>query len=783
MATLTSKLIISLVDRVSGPARAVQGSLQRVNQQGRTHAVVMQRHARETGRAMTGMATSAAAAGYGLYSFLNATKEFNEAEFGYTFARIPDHFKGLRLDMESLKTETKEATDQVRKTARDLGLVPKAVMAARTEVEKVGKSGAVGESMWMAALGLSMSDAKMPSDIAVKYLNSMYNAYEKQRLALAARMGMDLNDPKQREFTDRQWLKGTAAKSAFAAAKSSLDPGDLVAGARQYAPQWASLGMTPEETLGAIAHGSNFGFDAPSLGTAFKSWANRLVKPTAGGLQWMNTLGMDRSKWTGGFGAAAPSKASTALNSLLGGQLYTGKGGNALKARIRGMLDKAAQDGTTATPEFQGKLSSMIQKRLGKGWAGKADEIAEAVSNATLVASGDINVFDFIREGLAKGMSRAAMLEMLEGRHIARNTPMFDYFDALVEMVKGLEKIDATHLDAVMEARKGSRAGRLQALMGSWEDLFLTLQDSGLNDTIVSGLKSAVDFLASLNPQVVKFGTTLGLIAAVALPATFAVRGLLAALRLMWAGAKGIAAFATGSLAAGAGGAAAARGANLAKVFGVGAGAAGAVASTKAGRALAAGMAGAGKAAEASRVGSKMIAGMSTAGAATIAAGTGAGTLGKIAKVGAKGLGRLFLPLSVGFMAWDAWEGYQRTGTVTGAALNALTLGMYSGSAEAAPANVIAGAGSAVASGNAGASVGADTGAQAQTTAASAQIAVAQIRSIVGAVDLRAEGQRIMETLAAGVRDGSGAVAAAAREAGAAQIRNAVRGAYSDGAR
>lgn len=301
---LTSRLIISLVDQVTGPSRPLLASLQKVKSAASTLATAYNQPLASTVGGMKrlhqetrGAGTAAAA---GIAAIVQQTKEFNEAEFGYTFARVPEHYKGLKLDLKGLQDETAEVSALSRKVAREYGLIPREVQKARTEVEKIGVSGDAGQSMFMAALGLNMADAKMPTDVAAKFLGAMFASYAKQRSELAARMGMNLEDEKQKRWFDDWWLRSTAGKAAFAAAKSQLDPGDLVSGVRQYGPQWASMGMTPSQVLGFIAHGSNFGFDAPSLGTALKSWGNRLTKPTAAGLRWMHNLGMDRSKWSVG---------------------------------------------------------------------------------------------------------------------------------------------------------------------------------------------------------------------------------------------------------------------------------------------------------------------------------------------------------------------------------------------------------------------------------------------------------------------------------------------------
>jgi hypothetical protein len=74
MAQLSSRLVISLVDRVSGPAKGIARSLRMLDGADGSHFIAMGRNARKTGDALRGFGTSAAVAGYGMYSFVNATK-------------------------------------------------------------------------------------------------------------------------------------------------------------------------------------------------------------------------------------------------------------------------------------------------------------------------------------------------------------------------------------------------------------------------------------------------------------------------------------------------------------------------------------------------------------------------------------------------------------------------------------------------------------------------------------------------------------------------------------
>jgi hypothetical protein len=133
------------------------------------------------------------------------------------------------------------------------------------------------------------------------------------------------------------------------------------------------------------------------------------------------------------------------------------------------------------------------------------------------------------------------------------------------------------------------------------------------------------------------------------------------------------------------------------------------------------------------------------------------------------GLGWVMLGTSAATGAYAAYKDYQKTGSAWSAAKafgwGFLTMGM-GGEANAAEGD---------------AAQGPDQ--QSQEVATVARQAADQIRASFSGLNLTAEGQRIIESLAAGMRAGIPAVQAAASSAAAAAAGNALRGAYSDGAR
>lgn len=571
---ITDSGALSTLRSIKGGLDQVGATAQRV---GTTSSQYIANIGRSVGNAASrlhdkAVAVGAAAsqAGLNFQGIVQGTKDFNEAKFGYQFARMNDFMKDGKLDAVGLKNATEQAAKQARQLALEYGIMPSASMKALEEVQKIGIGGSTGESLWRAALGLSTADKDLSSGEAVQYLGAMYRAFAKQREAEAKAAGIDPDDP----LFINQWLKGISAKSAVAAAKSALGPRDLIEGLRQYAPQWAQFGNAPEFAMAALAHGSNYGFRAPELGTAFKSMASRVIKPTNEGLRWMNSLGIDRKNFMS-VDAADPAKAVQQLNSLLGGQLNNGKGGKARMNEVSKMLREGQKEGTTATPEFQERLTNHIVNVLGKKTEEDVASIQQAVSNATLTSGGQVNLPGLLKELVAKGAGPAALMAIFEGKHYARGTPMFEFYEKMMDLFKELNAVGGDSLDATVETRKGSEAGKTAQLQAQWEELLLTMEETGVIDAAKDALFQLAEALRKIPPDAVAFGTTALLVAGGISAVGMALIGIKAALELtgllalgkMAGGAVIGGTAAAGTAAAGAG---VAGGAVLGRVLGLG---------------------------------------------------------------------------------------------------------------------------------------------------------------------------------------------------------------------
>jgi DNA-binding ferritin-like protein (Dps family) len=697
-------------------------------------------------------AAVAAGAGLSIKGLIDQTKDFNESKFGYGFARITDFMKDGKLQSEQWRAEMNRVAKEAQSSAKVLGSTPSIAMKAREDVEKLGFKGNESESIFGAAMGLHLSEPRaLAAGEAAKYMGAVYRAYQQQREELAAKLGVDANDP---EF-QRNYIRGLAAKAAVAGSESALGPSDVVEGMRQYAPQWAAMGIPYEMALAALAHGSNYGFRAPELGTAFKSMVTKVVNPTAAGLNTLNLLGLDRQKYFSA-GAADPGKATNQLNTLLSGALYTGKGGQNNKKTIRQMMDTAYKDGSTTSPEFQQALTQEVMRMLPKGFEGRIAEVQQAVSNSTVTANGNVKMFDMIRDLKEKGATTGQIATMFEGRHVARYTPLFKFYEQMIALSEKIKSTEAPVLDAVVGGRKESEAGKTDQVKGSWESLLINLEQAGglvdkFKDAII-GLNGALSGL----PKEALTGVTAGALALGGIGTAAVLAGGLP-LAARWAkfGAR-----ATG----------------IPMAVGAAAGAVGGVAGWALGRTGVLprnGIVGA-------PIGLGAAGGGAWAGAAANVVGRRMTLMGGMKAV-ALGAGRFLIPglgiVSAAAMGYGAYEGYRATGTVGGALRGALGFG----DANAAPA---AGSTPSIAPSSLGQTrlMGqrpqqgpqADAGQQAGGSP-DEQVAamVSRMRATLASVDFTAEGQRMMDSLAAGIRAGAANAEAAIAET-ASRLRSQI---------
>lgn len=180
MSTVTSKLIVSLVDRLSAPARGLTGTIDRMTQASRNNAARLS--------AMRGRMLEAAGAGYALYQGLaaplNAAMDFESAMADVRKVvdfETPEAFKQMGLDIREMSRNLPMAADQIAAivaAAGQSGIANSELLAFTEIAAKVGvawdmAAGQTGEALakLKTALGRSVADTASLAD-AINHLGN-----------------------------------------------------------------------------------------------------------------------------------------------------------------------------------------------------------------------------------------------------------------------------------------------------------------------------------------------------------------------------------------------------------------------------------------------------------------------------------------------------------------------------------------------------------------------------------------------------------------------------------
>lgn len=560
---------------------------------------------------------------------------------------------------------------------------------------------------------------------------------------------------------------------AAGATSYAQDYTQFLAGLQKTAPIARVTGTSVEHLVGLLGILANAGFKAEKGGTALRTMMIRMGAPTPKARAQLAKYNIDLEEFRGAMDRSLVS-GTEGMRRLQGILTESGLQGDYSLGGVEEIINNPEFLGEPA--KLRAALAQHLSTALGNADGYSAEMLQEAVNTFVGGAFKNVDVMGlFNKLGETGAMNDLEALAAIFGVRFSAQGAAVMGSMFQIDPNTGKTQFDAAFdtfasripnaVERFSKILMQGLPGAVRRLAGAFDGLLRAMASSGAIDTVVSainGLRDAITWLGGIDPSILNAVTLallgLGVLAPIGM-AISAVGGGLATLAggaMLIGGMIGrITRLASALLRLGKAGKAAGG------LFSLGKGAVGGAAAAAASARMITGMGGVAAGAASGR----MIQGMSRAGTAAAASGAagGASWLGKLAGFGARGLGRLFLPLSVGLMAWDAWDGYQKTGTLSGAALNALTFGLYSGEANAAEAPPDAAAGPG------------EVEPQATGAAAAAQTAAEQIRQIFASINLEAEGRQAMETYAAGIRAGGASAIAAARNV-ASGVKSAASG-------
>ncbi len=283
MATITSQLIVRLIDQISGPANAASAALRRLisqsNARGGAGLTAIQQQlstinarAQTAARhATTAVATAAAPAAIGVAAAYRTALEYSR-----------------ELNKATAIGELTEAQRRdVGRTAREIGastqFTAAQAMAMQRTLIAAGRTVEQAQGMARPILNSALFGDVDPATAAdgVVAITSAY------------RLQMRTIEEAQQQATRVGDILAKAANESRASFQ------DIMQGFKYAAPIANSTGWSMEQLAAAIAHMSNNGLRGDEAGVALRSMLVRMVKPTQEARQAMAELGLSFDQFFG----------------------------------------------------------------------------------------------------------------------------------------------------------------------------------------------------------------------------------------------------------------------------------------------------------------------------------------------------------------------------------------------------------------------------------------------------------------------------------------------------
>lgn len=598
MATLTSRLVVALIDQVSGPARKAGAAMRGLVQAGHAASAAHTRVVAGLQRQMMLATTQARATMLRMSDqTLRATAAFAAPlalagrygfQAAYQFAKVGNNVQAVTL-----------MTDEQRKSleayAKSLNaLFPYMNSEIMNSAFELGRAGlnfdqVMGSLRDTLNLGLAGDiDLKEAADIATNILTAM-------RLPM-----------KTTEEVRASLLRVNDAL-AYVATNSNTDVRMMGETLKYVGPIAAAAGLSLEHIAAASMVMARSGIRASEAGVAMRSALVRMVRPTKPMLVALDQLNVKISDFIKG---GRQIKGADVVKSLMGDGVDASAYVDAIDAALSDpKLQRSTSAMVTRIADIVSKNGSVVDRKV----------LADAISDTLTAAGSEVDFFGFIKALQEKGVDVAGIARIFDARQGSRLITLFK--EDLSKALDEVQKNAAGSADRMAKLRMQGIVGEVARFKAGWENLWVTIGESGVLSQIGAGLTriaEGMERLAKSNPALLKLsvyalgslailgplglmisgvaatgGLLVGGIKLLAFGAAAAATGgLLALLRMIGALARGLrlyriaalaAAIATAPLAATAATAAAAGavGAGTAAAGGAAAGAAGRVAASK----------------------------------------------------------------------------------------------------------------------------------------------------------------------------------------------------------
>jgi hypothetical protein len=284
-----------------------------------------------------------------------------------------------------------------------------------------------------------------------------------------------------------------------------------------------------------IATQGNAGMKGDEAGVAVRSMLTRMVRPTADSRQALAEMGLK-------FDDYAKDSKPVSADDLISGLRNQGVDARGMRGSLPGIIDRAKASGGDIATE----LSAALIDGLKVDTVQDKNRISKMVARYVSSLGETIDVDRMFEDLRAKGVTPGQISRIFDAKQGTRlSTIMLD--DEYQRNLGELQNSRGASARGAAVINQGA-VGAHNRLVSSYDNLILSLGESGVLDTAAKGLDAVASGLKSLaetSPRLLEFGTYAVMAAAALGPLSLAVRGLAAV-----AGATGIGAGAAGAAGA-----------------------------------------------------------------------------------------------------------------------------------------------------------------------------------------------------------------------------------------
>ena len=503
-ASREAKLIMSLVDQVTRPGKAIAKSLGMVNQAVGKFGSGAMAPARAVSRMSQGFrksATESAAfsAAIGLGAKKAAENVYQYQKVGNAAEAIGMMTEGQRKDLEALGRSLNE---KYPFTNRE-------IMEAAVELLRAGYTFDQTKGALADALNTSLAGdlgLGQTADILTNVAQAMRLPIETQEDAAKT----------TREVSD---------VLAFAANRSNTDIALMGTTFKYVAPLAAATGMSLKEMASATMLLANNGIKGSDAGTGLRFALARLLSPSEDAQHALARLNIDVGNFVKG---ARAIKATDVISQLSLAGIDAGD----MEKQIQAVLDDPAIKLSPA--KLTGRLTNLISEGLGQESLIDKDVLSKNLSETLSVLGTEIDFKGLIRALKDNPESQALIPKIFGIRHGPKMLALMA--GDLDGVLADLEAKYSGAADRMSKTRIKGVVGDVTRLAAALDNLTMTLSNTGVLTSAMKALKGmaeGINEIGDLNPKILEFGTYALLSLAAVAPLGFALTGAGAAAALL----------------------------------------------------------------------------------------------------------------------------------------------------------------------------------------------------------------------------------------------------------